>query len=143
MCAQSCPALCDPVDCSPPGFSVHGILQVRILEWEAISFSRGSSNPGIKSVSPALAGEFFTTRALVGKPDQGEQRHSMNTWRTCFYQIPTYYKGLQIKALCHLVRKRQKDQNREAKIALCIYEYLACDREDPRSLGRGVFYKGC
>ena len=41
--AQSCPALCDPVDCSPPGSSIHGILQARILEWAAISFSRGSS----------------------------------------------------------------------------------------------------
>ena len=42
---QSCPTLCDPVDCSPPGSSVHGILQVRILEWIAVSFSRGSSQP--------------------------------------------------------------------------------------------------
>ena len=41
--AQSCPTLCDPVDCSPPGSSVHGILQERILEWVAISFSRKSS----------------------------------------------------------------------------------------------------
>ena len=39
--AQSCPTLCDPVDYSPPGSSVHGILQARILEWVAISFSRG------------------------------------------------------------------------------------------------------
>ena len=38
--AQLCPTLCDPVDCSPPGSSVHGILQARILEWVAISFSR-------------------------------------------------------------------------------------------------------
>ena len=37
--AQSCPTLCDPVDCSPPGSSVHGILQARVLEWVAISFS--------------------------------------------------------------------------------------------------------
>uniref|UniRef100_A0A8C6E430 Cytochrome c oxidase subunit 5A, mitochondrial n=1 Tax=Moschus moschiferus TaxID=68415 RepID=A0A8C6E430_MOSMO len=43
--AQSCPTLCDPVDCSLPGFSVHGILQARILEWVTISFSRGSSQP--------------------------------------------------------------------------------------------------
>ena len=42
---QSCPTLCDPVDCSPSGSSVHGILQARILEWVAISFSRGSSRP--------------------------------------------------------------------------------------------------
>ena len=36
---QSCPTLCDPMDCSLPGFSVHGILQARTLEWVAISFS--------------------------------------------------------------------------------------------------------
>ena len=41
--AQSCPTLCDPVDYSPPGFSVNGISQVRILDWVAISYSRGSS----------------------------------------------------------------------------------------------------
>ena len=43
--AQSCLALCDPMDCSLSGSSVHGILQARILEWVAISFSRGSSQP--------------------------------------------------------------------------------------------------
>ena len=43
--AQLCPTLCDPVDCSPPGSSLHGILQARVLEWVAISFSRGSSRP--------------------------------------------------------------------------------------------------
>ena len=42
---QSCPTLWDPVDCSPPGSSVHGILQAGILEWVAISSSRGSSWP--------------------------------------------------------------------------------------------------
>ena len=43
--AQSCPTLCNPMDCSLPGSSVHGILQARILEWVVISFSRGSSQP--------------------------------------------------------------------------------------------------
>ena len=43
LAAQSCPTLCDPMDYSPPGSSVHGILQARILEWVAMSFSRGSS----------------------------------------------------------------------------------------------------
>ena len=43
--AQSCPALCDPMDCSLPGSSLHGILQARVLEWVVISFSRGSSRP--------------------------------------------------------------------------------------------------
>ena len=51
--AQSCPTLCDPVDCSPPGSSVHGILQARVLEWAAISFFRGSSRPRDRThVSP-------------------------------------------------------------------------------------------
>ena len=42
---QSCPTLCDPMDCSPPGSSVRGILQARILEWVAMPSSRGSSQP--------------------------------------------------------------------------------------------------
>ena len=42
--AQLCPTLCDPVDCSPSGSSVHGILQARILEWVAISFSKEKEN---------------------------------------------------------------------------------------------------
>ena len=41
--ALSCPTLCDPMGCRLPGFSVHGILQARILEWVAVPFSRGSS----------------------------------------------------------------------------------------------------
>ena len=45
LVAQSCPTLCEPMDCSPPGSSVHGIVQARILEWVAVSFSRGSSQP--------------------------------------------------------------------------------------------------
>ena len=44
--AQSCPALCDPMDCSPPGSSVHGIFQARILELVALSYSRGFLDPG-------------------------------------------------------------------------------------------------
>ena len=52
--AQSCPALCDPTDCSPPGSSARGILQARILEWVAISFSRGSSQLRVEPWSPAL-----------------------------------------------------------------------------------------
>ena len=51
---QSCPTLSDPMDYSLPGSSIHGIFQARILEWGAISFSRGSSDPGIEPRSPAL-----------------------------------------------------------------------------------------
>ena len=45
LVTQSCLTLCDPMDCSPPGSSVHGILQARILEWIAMPSSRGSSQP--------------------------------------------------------------------------------------------------
>ena len=56
---QSSPTLCDPMDCSPPGSSVHGILQARILEWVAISFSRGSSCSRDQTRVFHIAGRFF------------------------------------------------------------------------------------
>ena len=46
LVAESCPTLCNPMECSLAGFSVHGILQARMLEWVAISISRESSQPG-------------------------------------------------------------------------------------------------
>ena len=61
---QSCLSLCDPMDCNLPGSSVHGIFQARILEWVAISFSRGPSQPKDQtyiSCSLTLAGRFFTS----------------------------------------------------------------------------------
>ena len=63
---QLCLTLCDLTDCSPPGSSVHGILQARILGWVAVFFSRGSSQPRDRtcvSESAALEGKFFTTSA--------------------------------------------------------------------------------
>ena len=59
--AQSCLTLCDPVDCSPPDSSVHGISQARIMEWVAISFSRGSSQPRDRTQFSCIAGRFFTS----------------------------------------------------------------------------------
>ena len=61
--AQSCLTLCNPVDCSPSGSSIHGILQARILEWVAISFSRGSSQPRDPTRSSALQAD-----ALISEP---------------------------------------------------------------------------
>jgi len=54
LVTQSCPTLCNPIDCSLPGSSVHEIFQARILEWVAIAFSKGSPNPGIEPWYPAL-----------------------------------------------------------------------------------------
>ena len=57
--ARLCPTLCDPVDCSLPGFSVLGILQARILEWVTISFSRGSSRPRDGTQVSRIGGRRF------------------------------------------------------------------------------------
>ena len=57
--AQSCPTLCDLMDCSPPGSSIHGILQARVLEWGATSFSRGSSWPRDRTQVSHIAGRCF------------------------------------------------------------------------------------
>ena len=67
--AQSCPTLCDPMGYSPPGSSVHGILQTRILEWVAISFPRASSWPRDGTPVSCIVGIFFTiwaTREALG-----------------------------------------------------------------------------
>ena len=67
---QSCLTLCDPMNCSPPGPSVRGILQARTLEWVAMPSSRASSRPRDQTASlmyPALAGSFFTSSVLPKK----------------------------------------------------------------------------
>ena len=65
--SQSCPTLCDPMDCSPPGSSVHGSLQARIPEWVAMPSSRGSSPPRDQTHGSCTAGRFFTAEPM-GKP---------------------------------------------------------------------------
>ena len=63
LAAQLCLNLCDTMDCSPPGCSVHGILQARILEWVAIPFSRESSWPKDQTWVSCIAGRLFTVWA--------------------------------------------------------------------------------
>ena len=60
LVTQLCPTLRDPTDCSQPGSSVHGILQARVLEWVAIPFCRGSSQPRGGTQVSYIAGRFFT-----------------------------------------------------------------------------------
>ena len=60
LVAQSCPTLCDPMDCSPPSSSVHGILQVGLLEWVAMPSSRGPSWCRDRTQVSYIAGGFFT-----------------------------------------------------------------------------------
>ena len=86
LVTQSCPALCNPLDYSLPGFSNHGIFQTRILEWIAISFSRGSCRPrdwtqgfpgglaGKKST--CSVGDLGSNRGLGRSPREGMATHS-------------------------------------------------------------------
>ena len=64
LVVKSCPTDCDPMDYNLPGSSVHGILQERILEWIAISFSRGFSQPRNQTWVSWIAGRFFTNWAM-------------------------------------------------------------------------------
>ena len=65
--AQLCLTLCDPMDCSLPGSSIHGIFQARVLEWVAISFSRGSSQPSNRTWVSTLQAYAFPSEP-PGKP---------------------------------------------------------------------------
>ena len=86
LVAQSCPTLCDPVDCSLSGSFVHGILQARILEWIAIPFSRGSSQPRDQTQASHIAGGFFTIWATrEASPSYGE----IPNWRGTLRMWPS------------------------------------------------------
>ncbi|KAB0377249.1 hypothetical protein FD755_011693, partial [Muntiacus reevesi] len=85
---QSGPTLCDPMDCSPPGPSVHGIFQARMLEWVTMPFSRRSAPPRIESVSltsPALADRFFITspiwKAPIGTTVKCDVLFKLKAWK--------------------------------------------------------------
>ena len=96
--AQSHQTLWDPMDCSPPGSSVHGISQARILEWVAISYSRGSSHPRdwTQDSHIAGAGRFFTswaTKEAQSLPllqeifPTWESDQGLLHWRQVLYQL--------------------------------------------------------
>ena len=75
--AQSCLTLCDPMDCSPPGSSVHGIFQAWILEWVAISFSRGSSQHRDQTQVSCIVGRRFTVQATRKETNNKEFGRSL------------------------------------------------------------------
>ena len=76
-----CPTLFNPIDCSLPGYSFHGIFQSRILEWVVTSFSRGSSWPRHRTRVFCIAGRFFTTEP-PGKPQKLNNTLLNNQWVT-------------------------------------------------------------
>ena len=81
---QSCLTLCDSMDCSPSGSSVHGISQARILEWVAISSSRASSWARDRTQVSCVAGGFCTIWATREAPWQ-HQYHIITRTRLCLY----------------------------------------------------------
>ena len=89
LVAKSCLTVCDPMDCSLPVSSVHGISQARILECVAISFSRGSSCPRIEPASPVLAGGFFATEPSW-KPNN-ESINLLEFWIHIKQWSPTFW----------------------------------------------------
>ena len=74
LVTQSCPALYNPMNYNLLGFSVQGILQARILEWAAIPFSKGSSQPRDQTQVSCIAGEFFTMWATREAPEREERQ---------------------------------------------------------------------
>ena len=84
LVAQLCLTLCDPMDCSPPGSSAHGILQTGILEWVAFPFSKGSSRPRVWTSLSCIADRFFTVWAT-----RDEYRLKMaHSWHSSLEKCP-------------------------------------------------------
>ena len=75
---QSCPTLCNPVDCSPPRSSVHGIFQARVLEWVSISFSRGSSRPRDRTRVSRLVSRTLYRLSHQGSPNIKGNKTKLN-----------------------------------------------------------------
>jgi len=85
LVAQSCLTLCNPMDCSVPDSSIHGILQARILKWVTIHFSRGSSQPRDWTQLSLIAGRFFTVWATREAPKM------VQTLTECLQHFLSFY----------------------------------------------------
>ena len=87
---QSCPTLCDPIDGSPPGSPISGILQARILEWVAVPFSRGSSP---------------TQGSNPGLPNCGQILYPLSHQRTTYSSLEGMMLKLKLQYFGHLMRR--------------------------------------
>ena len=96
--AQLCPDSCDPVNCSLPDSSVHKISQARILEWAAISFSKGPPDSGIKPSSPALQEDSLLPS------HQGRPSDYCSAWSNTFFVKGSKYFQFWGGTTCHRSR---------------------------------------
>ena len=123
MCAytkllQSCLTLCNTVDCSPPGSSVHGILQARILEWVAMPFSRGSSRPRDQiQVSWIVRQILSHLRNPICCSSNRKKHGSGQDWarRTGTGYSPSPFRGCRLE----LDARREPDKYRDAVWHVC------------------------
>ena len=117
----SCVRLCDPMDCSLSGSSLHGILQARIMEWAATSFSRGSSWPGMEPASPTLAGRFFITAS----PGKSYTCVHIDPY-TYVYIEPYTYVLIQLSSVYiqSLLRKSKEPQGSNSTTTECLPRVL-------------------
>ena len=101
---QSCPTLCNSMDCSLPGSSVCGIFQARVLEWVAISFSSGSSQTIIKPRSPALQADALPSES-PGKPFYRifyiEGLNSSSAWNWDHWNVTRFHCSFEMMCTGH------------------------------------------
>ena len=106
--------LCDPMDCSPPGSSLHGILQARVLEWVAISFSRGSSQPRDRTQVSHVVGRCFNLWATREARTNPREHQIVRTHTKETTWIKTRHHPNSSGTLCrtpHLNNKQNKNTN--------------------------------
>ena len=123
LVAKLCPTPCDPMHCSAPGSSVHGLLQARVLEWVAIPFSRGSSQPRDGSQVSCIAGRFFTVSA------SWEARHMEAFILTRWFQLWSVG-GTGVYTKYNGIRKKKRVNKNEGKRSIFRVKKLLKNEEE-------------
>ena len=129
---QSCLILCDPMDCSLPGSSVHGILQARIMEWVAIPCSKGPSRPRDRTLVSCTAGRFFAMWATKEDSTQKNILIAQQTFCHLVVRTKLIFPGLFFFSLdydcglvaCEHVIADQKLETWSMKEVLAIFPFI-------------------
>ena len=124
LVTQLCPTLCDPLDCSPPGSCVHGILQARLLEWVATSFPRGSNQSlALQVVSvPSEPPAHLSTKELGYQRISQQKPQTRREWNDIFKILkdknchPTKLYPEELPLLCELEIKAFPDRKKVDRI---------------------------
>ena len=85
--AQLCPTLCDPMDCSPPGFSIHGMPQARILDWVEVKILFSRDQTWVSHI----AGRFFTIWATMLSVNADERRHTKKSLHNILFHLCAFW----------------------------------------------------